>query len=537
MKQRKRKAGGKPKRAKRASASMLRKGGTHLRVRNSGLEVWLYDDANLGMIRDTAGATGRRQVSGPARTVSIDAGFGGMPANLPDLTRQGIVLGYSLSQDDDLEIAVHVGHPLSDAEMSVARWLEPQTAFLRLPSGRLCVESNDASRIGPEQPAETGGQVTVPPGDYRVTLYRIDHETLDRERLTWGGPEQVIVLTPGGTTADAADFLLPYEDRRDLGWVGKYTVHGNRADGLAWFDSAWETFALNLDSPAAAKLSLVPGSYIRTHVPTVGITLISAFARSWDDALRLPPPAGVELEEYGYAALQTMGEWNGAEALFCRREATKTCVEDQHHNVWIPAVIEVLDVRPQELPGRAFAPIDLQAKQYFNPGFLTMVLSEVIPETADLDELPLPKALGMLDKKLAKLGLAPQGDVSWQERIRVRSVETSCRLYAGLPDGFAAILAGDGSFELMFVSELDDGTWVVTGLADEIVRRITTRDSRGLPVPHPRVRFQTMDESLATIFAAHKAALRQSQGQPVPAPTNMEEAVAALDRFLTVAFG
>lgn len=223
----------KPKR----NRSSVRDGGTHLSVRNSGLEVWLYDDANREVIRDAGGATKRRQVRGAARTVSIEAGFGGMPAKLPDLTRQGLVLGYSLSQDDDLEIAVHVGHPLTEDEMSVARWLEPQTAFLQLPSGRLCVESNDASRIGPETPTEQGGVVTVPPGDYRVTLYRIDHEALDRERLTWRGPEAVIVLTPGGTTADAADFLLPYEDRRDTGWVGKYTVHGNRAEGLAWFDS------------------------------------------------------------------------------------------------------------------------------------------------------------------------------------------------------------------------------------------------------------------------------------------------------------
>jgi hypothetical protein len=125
----------KPKR----NRSSVRAGGTHLSVRNSGLEVWLYDDANREVIRGAAGATGgkRRQVRGAARTVSMDAGFGGMPAKFPDLSRQGIVLGYSLSQDDDLEIAVHVGHPLTEDEMSVARWLEPQTAFLRLPSGRL----------------------------------------------------------------------------------------------------------------------------------------------------------------------------------------------------------------------------------------------------------------------------------------------------------------------------------------------------------------------------------------------------------------
>ena len=523
----------KPKR----NRSSVRDGGTHLSVRNSGLEVWLYDDANRGMIRDAAGATGRRQARGAARTVSIDSGFGGMPARFPDLTRQGIVLGYSLQQDDDLEIAVLVGDTLTEHEMSVARWLEPQTAFLRLPSGKLCVESNDASRIGPETPAEKGGRVNVPPGDYRITLYRIDHETLNRERLTWRGPEEIIVLTPGGTSTDAADFLLPFQDRRDTNWVGKYEIDGKRAEGLVWFDSDWDSFLVNLNSSAASQLALVPGSYIRTHVPTVGITLISVFAKSWADAQRFPPPAGVELEEYGYAALQPMADWNGAEALFCRRETTKTRVEDEHHTVWIPAVVEVLDVRPQELAGRAFAATQLQAKHYFDSGFLTMVLSEVMPEAADLDELPLPKALDMLDKKLAKMGLVPQGDVSWQERIRMQIVEASCRLYAGLLDGFAAILAGDGSFELMFLSELDDGTWVVTGLADEIDRRITTKGPTGLPVPNPRVQFQTMDESLDQIFSEHKRVLRKSKQHAIAAPKNLEECVTAFGRFLTVAVG
>lgn len=514
----------------------LRSGGTRLAVRNSGLEVWLYDDANHGTIRAAAGAAEPGQVGGAAGTVSIDAGFGGMPAKFQDLTLQGMVVGYSLSQDDDLDIEVHVGPPLTEDEMSVPRFLEPQTAFLRLPSGRLCVESNDASRIGPEQPTETGSPISVPPGDYRVTLYRIDHEALDREGLTWRGPEEVIVLSPGGTTADAADFLLPFQERRDTDWVGRYKIDGNRAEGLVWFGDQWDTFVLNLDSAAATKLSLVPGSYLRTQVPAVGITLISGFAKSWDDAMRLPRPAGIELPEYGYAALQEMGDWNGAEALFCRREKTTTRVKDKHHCVWTPAVIEVLDVKPEEEGGRVFGATELGARTWFDSDFLAMVLSEVIPEAAKLDELPLPKALDILNRRLAKMGLAPEGDVTWQERIKLQRVETSARLYAGLPDTFAAILAGDGSFELIFLSELDDGTWVLTGLADEMERRIMRKGPTGLPVPHPRVRFETMDESLAKILAAHKKAVRASKRNPVAAPKTLDQCLAAFGRFLTVAF-
>jgi hypothetical protein len=45
-----------------------------------------------------------------------------------------------------------------------------------------------------------------------------------------------------------------------------------------------------------------------------------------------------------------------------------------------------------------------------------------------------------------------------------------------------------------------------------------------------------MDEPLAKIFKAHQASLKKSASLPVPAPTNLEEAIAAFERFLTAAF-
>jgi hypothetical protein len=485
--------------------------------------VWLYDDSNREMIRNAD---------------KSDPGFGGMSPRFEELTRHGIVVGYSLCQDDDLHFAVYVGPPLTEDEMSAARWLEPQRAFLQLPSGRLCVESNDASRIGPEEPAEAGGVAELPAGDYGVTLYRIDHEALDRERLAWQGPQEVIVLTPGGSPNDAAHDLLPFEPRRDTAWVGRYTVHDGSADALVWFSDYWDTFIVNLDSAAASALALVPGSYLRTRVPTAGITLVTVFAESWDQARRLPPPSGVELDEYGYGALCRMADWDGAEALFCRRDTTNTRVEDDNHNIWMPAAVEVLDVQPQALPtaGETCAPTQLRMKSYFDPGFLCLILSDVLPGVADLDELDLPGALDLIDKKLAGMGLEPQGDMSWTDRVGVRSAEASCRLYTGLPDCFSAVLAGEGSFQMIFVSEMENGDWIVTGLADEMEGRIMSTGPNGIPVPHPRVHLQSMDEALSKIIAAHKRLLKKSQTPSVPAPKNLEEAVGALERFLTVAY-
>src|SRR5262245_29080834 len=122
-----------PARARGGKTAFLPKSGHRLRVPNSGREVWLYDDANRERIR-----AGNVPTELPT----------GMPADFAELTRGGFIVGYGLAQDDDVDVEVHVDGPLTASELAKGRWLAPQTAFLRLPSGRLCVESNDASRVG-----------------------------------------------------------------------------------------------------------------------------------------------------------------------------------------------------------------------------------------------------------------------------------------------------------------------------------------------------------------------------------------------------
>lgn len=508
----------------RSKRTTIRDGGTPLVVQNSGLEVWLYDEANLEAIRAT---------NAPG------VGFGGMPGGFDKLTRKGVVVGYSLCQDDELNVVVHVGPPFTDGELSIARWLEPQRAFLRLPSGRLCVESNDASRIGPETPGTRGAVVDVPSGNYGVLLYRIDHEALGRERMQWTGPEEVIVLSPGGDPKAAAKDLLPFEPRRDNEWIGTYTVRGRSADALAWFSDYWDTCVVNLDRAAVTALGLVRGSYIRIDVPIAGISLVAVFAESWEDGRRLPPPAGVALDDYAYAVFSQMGEWENAEALFCRRDRAKTRVEDEHQNLWIAATVEVLDVEPQSPPtaeqGRRET--DLRTKVYFDSGFLCFILSDVLPGVDDLEELELSDAVDMLDRTFAKFGLEPLGDVAWTQQSGAVRSEVTCRFYGGQDDCFATILAREGCFEVFFVSEFEDETWNVTGLADEIARRVMSKGPNGLPRPHPRVRLESMDESLSKIFKSHRSLLKKAKGTVRAAPTSLDDAVAAWERFAIVAFG
>jgi len=489
-----------------------------MQIENSGLEVWLYDDANLATLREAS--------------LLRPQGERGAGA-FRKLAKQGKFVGYSLLQDDSLDLGVYVGAPLEPRELSVARWLEPQTALLRLPTGELRVESNDACRFGPDKPGAAGATLKVPPGDYRLTLYRVDHEALDREGLKWTGPQEVVVLTPGGKSADAADELLPFEPRRDKSWIGKYQIAGGRAEALAWFPDRADTFVVNLDAAALKRLALTPGRYLRTRVPAAGLELVSVFARTWDEARRLPLPAGLDPDEYGCAALTPMADWDQAEALFCRRDRARKRVEEKHQNLWLPAIVEVLDAEPAARPaGATLAPIDLGTKSgWFEPGFLSMVLSEVLPEVEEWDDLTLPDALKALEKRLQKLGLTARGDYGCEAALRGPAaglVEVACRLYTGLPNGFFAVLVTKGTLELLFVSELAAGAWIATGLADDLERLIRNAG-------RPGIQLQAVDDRLAKIHAAHKASVSK---QPLaPAPTSAGDVQDSFTRFLRAAFG
>ncbi len=143
---RRKKASGNKKNGGKTAKQYVRAGETVVKVSNFGLEVWLYDDANREAIRRSGAMN---FMSGPTQG---QESFAAQAQAFSAALRGGLLVGYSLWQDDELHVAVIVGNPLTKKEMSAARWLEPQRAFLRLPSGKLCVESNDACRIGPEKP-------------------------------------------------------------------------------------------------------------------------------------------------------------------------------------------------------------------------------------------------------------------------------------------------------------------------------------------------------------------------------------------------
>lgn len=181
----------------------IRAGARRAEVYNSGLHVWLYDEANQdAIVRDGAVATlvaeGEDEAEGALRR----------------LARAGTLVAYALQQDDSLRVDVLVGEPLTAAERKGGRWLAPQQAFIRLPSGRLRVESDDALRlVAGDSPTDEGATIAVPPGDYLLTLHRVDLEALAEAGVEgFDGAHEVITLTAGAVAAPRRNgpWLLPY---------------------------------------------------------------------------------------------------------------------------------------------------------------------------------------------------------------------------------------------------------------------------------------------------------------------------------------
>ena len=504
----------------------VRDGATIVQIFNSGLEVWLYDEQNLAALR---------------KSRAIAALHADDPAKLASHFRTGALVAYSLYQDDGLHIGVAVGPPLTDEELSGARWLKPQTAFLRLPSGKLCLDSNDTLRFGEEEVGDEGATVLVPPGDYRLTLYRIDYEALEREERKWKGPQEFIVLTPGSSAAEAADDFLPFEPLRDTSWAGAYRVEGSCCEGLIWFADYWETFVLNLDRAAVEKLGLVPGKYFRVTAPDTGLSILAVFSPTWAEARKLAPLAS-KPAEYAFGAIAPMADWNGAELLCCRRDSAKTAIKPAQRAIWISATVEVLDLPLAQPPARLRGPLiydagkrvffggTLAERSYFDKDlqFLTAQLMSRVADVPWGEAMPVSVAVGKVDAALAELGLQALGDFSFDCRTPRGTQEYTNRLYGGLPDTFAAIWGSVATFVMVFFSRLADGRWVLTATIPPHVGDAITRQGRPLSA-------RGVAGRLDKVLEAHREHLT-SLGSPAEAiPTSFPALVELYEDYLVKA--
>ena len=306
-------------------------------VFNSGLEVWLYDASHRDALKS----------SGAFETDADDALF---EKKMKAFVKEGLIMAYQLMQDDSLGIAVAVGEPLSKKELAAARWLKPQKAFLRLPSGRLVIESNDALTVRREAPTDPGAELAITPGDYLATLYRIDWDALEADGLSWAGPNEFITLTPGAKAVPVRGqpALLPWEPRGP--GRAKWSVDGNSYDGAALFYDDEMAMCVALDPAGAERLGMKDGSMSVVSVPSLGFECVLVFVTGdtqkggfYSRLERVRPPREYAGKEWAHCWFQPQ-----AETLFCMRRLSKVRAPKKQQNVWHPATMRVVEARARE---------------------------------------------------------------------------------------------------------------------------------------------------------------------------------------------
>ncbi len=153
-----------------------------LKIYNSAQLVFLYDEKHLPLLRGNAPL-----VEGDVPDEAVQAHGGALAV-------------YDLLEDNELDIGVCVGPPLTEEELGAGPWLGVQRTRLNLSSGKLVIESVDAARFLEEAPQDEGATVEVPPGEYVLTLHRVDLESAweqaEAEEREPSGPWEVVVLTP-----------------------------------------------------------------------------------------------------------------------------------------------------------------------------------------------------------------------------------------------------------------------------------------------------------------------------------------------------
>lgn len=88
--------------------------------------------------------------------------------------RPGRLLVYGTHTGNSVDMEVIADAPLTRPELADGLWLQAGPGHIDLPSGHLCIRSCNSLPIGgfEPDPTEPGGRADVPPGRYRVRLYR-----------------------------------------------------------------------------------------------------------------------------------------------------------------------------------------------------------------------------------------------------------------------------------------------------------------------------------------------------------------------------
>lgn len=318
----------------------LLKSAQRVKVFNSGLEVWLYDQS----FRKQLKATG---------AFEIDAEDGVLEKALHGLVKTGRIMCYSLMQDDSVNIAIAVREPLATTELGTVPWRKPQEAFLRLPTGRLIIESNDSLTLRKLEPTDPGAEIAVPPGDYLVTLYRVDWDVLAEEGIDWDGPSEFITLTSGNMAKPVTGqpAVLAWEEQQPDAAV--WRIQDGTYAGAAIFDDDLLAMRIALGEQGISELGLGDKSVSLLSVPDLGFECALVWIRGdrkqgayYDRLERLHLPKACLGKEWAICNLEV--EVPGDQTIFCLRRDAKVKIARKDRNVWHQASMRVLDNRALE---------------------------------------------------------------------------------------------------------------------------------------------------------------------------------------------
>jgi hypothetical protein len=315
---------------------------TRVKVFNSGLDVWLYDRSFRTKLK----------ASGAFET---DADAGVSEAAVRGFVRKGLVMGYGLMQDDGLDIAVGVRAPLTVEERGSIPWRRPQQGFLRLPTGRLVIESNDALTIRTPKPTDPGAEVKVPPGDYLVTLHRVDWDVFAEDEIEWEGPSEYITLTGGSKARPVRGqpAVLPWEAPEAGADALAWEIADGAYQGAVIFDDDLMAMRIAIDEKGVSRLGLQDKWVGLLSVPAIGFECAVVWVRGdrrqgayYDRLERLGPPAACAGKEWAICNLQT--ETPGDQTLFCLRRDATVKIPRRSRGSWHRATMQVLEARAIE---------------------------------------------------------------------------------------------------------------------------------------------------------------------------------------------
>ena len=207
--------------------------------------------------------------------------FNDSPETLVDLEAKHELKVFVIEKGIPVRGLVVPGH-VDPNQIEVGDWKTHQPARLSVPSGKLRVETATSSSLMGEQPDDDPGVISLPPGEYEISLH---------ERLDVDDSDAPLFLVIGIVPADASTPTLSLSDIRfrtvkpthsgpavvppPRKWVSPGDVKDSAFNALAHSWQPNSSFDLNVDRKLLSDLGLGWGT--RLEVEARGVTYQVAY--------------------------------------------------------------------------------------------------------------------------------------------------------------------------------------------------------------------------------------------------------------------